>query len=76
MNQDECLSYSEYVEVWNKISKETEDDLGLDSHWLLLENAFNKMNKTLLLSTKRNESEGFLRLVLDEDKLHCDGFKE
>ena len=73
--QNECLSYKEYVSVWELLSKETDENSGIDSIWLRLESSFNIMTKKLLLSSSRNDMNGFLRLVLDDDKLHCDGLK-
>ena len=73
--QNECLSYKEYVSVWELLSKETDENSGIDSIWLRLESSFNTMTKQLLLASFRNDMNGFLRLVLDDDKLHCDGLK-
>ena len=51
--QNECLSYKEYVSVWELLSKETDENSGIDSIWLRLESCFNTMTKKLLLSSSR-----------------------
>ena len=72
---EECLTYDEYVNTWNVLSIDKRDPDGSDSIWKKLEICFNEMTKELLLSTNKNDLDGNLRLVLDDDKLHCDGLK-
>ena len=75
MYQNECLSYHEYVNTWKTLSFEETNTIGKDSFWKLFESCFNKETRKLLLNVERNGSSGMLRLVLDDDKLHCDGLK-
>ena len=75
MYQNECLSYHEYVNTWKTLSFEEKNTIGKDSFWKLFESCFNKETRKLLLNVERNGTSGMLRLVLDDDKLHCDGLK-
>ena len=75
IKSEQCLSFDNYVNTWNTLSIDKRGADGSDSVWKQLEISFNKMTKDLLVSTNRNELDGFLRLVLDDDKLHCDGLK-
>ena len=43
--------------------------------WKEIESSFNKETKKLIMSKKKRDVNGMLRLVLDDDKLHCDGLK-
>ena len=71
----ECLPYKEYVKTWNLLSVDQRNADGSDSIWKEFEYCFNRMSKKLLLATNTNDLDGYLRLVLDDDKLHCDGLK-
>ena len=50
-------------------------ELHIDSFWLRLEQSFNYHMRTLIIESTRDNFKEDLRLVLDDDKIHCDGTK-
>ena len=61
--------------IWNKVSVSSfSDDAHTHSFWLRLQLCFNKMIQLLLIPQER-KNHSPLRLVLDDDKIHCDGLK-
>ena len=76
--QNECVNANEWSTIWYNIShfpnrNVFNNDLNVDSFWLRLQNTFNEEMRRLIIQNNRDDFTEDLRLVLDDDKIHCDG---
>ena len=59
----------EWNRIWDVLGSEPiDEDANEESIWMHMENCFNTISRSILL---QNPVKPYLRLVLDDDKVHC-----
>ena len=60
--------------IWNVLGREpVDEDASEESVWMHMENCFNTISRSILVL---HPVKPYLRLVLDDDKVHCESGKK
>ena len=73
----EGLSKESWIDIWNTMATDSDQNanniFGDPSLWVLMEKEFNLLNQKLIAQSLASITKGKVRIVLDDDKIHCDG---